>query len=222
MATRRESTVYGSFAQVSSGIPSAGTASLEASVQVVATPSHDAQALLAGLVRDIAGATGSQLADAALNSGLLSSVAGATKTNGGSGGPVLSSVLKSGLGVMPLVSGIMRLFGGGSNDTPEPLVKYAAPPSIRFEAAQWGNQMGDAGYDQAGLARVYRAEAAPALEASRPAEAANGGSPNAPTITVNVQAMDSRSFLDHSQEIARAVRDAMLNLNAINDVVNDI
>ena len=43
-----------------------------------------------------------------------------------------------------------------------------------------------------------------------------------PQITVNVHAMDSRSFLDHSNEIALAVRDAMLNLNAINDVVNDL
>jgi hypothetical protein len=34
--------------------------------------------------------------------------------------------------------------------------------------------------------------------------------------------MDSRSFLDHSSEIAQAVRDAMLNLNSINDVVNDL
>jgi len=39
---------------------------------------------------------------------------------------------------------------------------------------------------------------------------------------VNVQAMDARSFLDRSNDIALAVRDAMLNLNAINDVVNDL
>jgi len=37
-----------------------------------------------------------------------------------------------------------------------------------------------------------------------------------------VQAMDARSFLDHSSEIAAAVRTAMLNLNSINDVVNDL
>jgi hypothetical protein len=38
---------------------------------------------------------------------------------------------------------------------------------------------------------------------------------------VQVQAMDSRSFLDHSDEIARAVREAMLNAHALNDVVNE-
>ncbi len=43
-----------------------------------------------------------------------------------------------------------------------------------------------------------------------------------PQITVNVQAMDARSFLDRSNDIALAVRDAMLNMNAINDVVNEL
>ena len=43
-----------------------------------------------------------------------------------------------------------------------------------------------------------------------------------PQITVNVQAMDARSFMDRSSDIALAVRDAMLNLNAINDVVNEL
>jgi hypothetical protein len=37
-----------------------------------------------------------------------------------------------------------------------------------------------------------------------------------------VQAMDARSFLDRSNDIAAAVRDAMLNMNAINDVVNEL
>jgi hypothetical protein len=41
-------------------------------------------------------------------------------------------------------------------------------------------------------------------------------------ITVQVNAIDSRSFLDHSEDIARAVRDAMLHSHALNDVVNDL
>jgi hypothetical protein len=41
-------------------------------------------------------------------------------------------------------------------------------------------------------------------------------------IVVNVQAMDSRSFIDHSQEIAQAVREAMLNMHALNDVVSEL
>jgi hypothetical protein len=34
--------------------------------------------------------------------------------------------------------------------------------------------------------------------------------------------MDSRSFLEHSDEIARAVREAMLNSHALNDVVSEL
>jgi hypothetical protein len=34
--------------------------------------------------------------------------------------------------------------------------------------------------------------------------------------------MDSQSFLDHSDLIAQAVRQAMLNMNSVNDVVNDL
>ena len=41
-------------------------------------------------------------------------------------------------------------------------------------------------------------------------------------ITVQVQAMDSQSFLDHSDDIAQAVRQAMLNMNSINDVVTNL
>jgi len=43
-----------------------------------------------------------------------------------------------------------------------------------------------------------------------------------PQITVQVQTMDARSFLDNSDQIAQAVRGAMLNLSAINDVVNEL
>ena len=50
----------------------------------------------------------------------------------------------------------------------------------------------------------------------------SGGNGSAPQITVNVQAMDARSFLDRSSDIAAAVREAMLNLSSINDVVNEL
>ena len=35
----------------------------------------------------------------------------------------------------------------------------------------------------------------------------------------NVNAMDSQSFMDHSTDIANAVREAMLNMHPINGVV---
>jgi hypothetical protein len=42
------------------------------------------------------------------------------------------------------------------------------------------------------------------------------------SILVQVQAMDSQSFMDHSHDIAQAVRQAMLNLNSLNDVILDL
>ena len=42
------------------------------------------------------------------------------------------------------------------------------------------------------------------------------------SILVQVQAMDSQSFMDHSHDIAQAVRQAMLNMNSLNDVIQDL
>jgi len=41
-------------------------------------------------------------------------------------------------------------------------------------------------------------------------------------ITVQVQAMDSQSFLDHSGDIALAVRQAMLQSSVLNDVIREV
>ena len=60
-------------------------------------------------------------------------------------------------------------------------------------------------------------------------DSGQGGAPRAMTnssaaaqITVQVQAMDSSSFLDHSQDIALAVRQAMLQSTVLNDVIRDV
>lgn len=123
--------------------------------------------------------------------------------NGGSDNPVLT-VLRDGLGVAPLIGGLISLFSGGQEE-PAPFVKYALPSPVNFQAAEQGGMIVAADYDQAGMPRA----AAPAT--ASPAQ-----------VTVQVQAMDARSFLDRSGDIAMAVRDAMLNLNSINDVVNDL
>src|SRR4051794_20289003 len=52
-------------------------------------------------------------------------------------GAIGSSALKlftSGLGLMPLVSGLAGLFGGGDAPAPAPLVKYAMPRPIHIAA----------------------------------------------------------------------------------------
>ena len=53
-------------------------------------------------------------------------------------------------------------------------------------------------------------------------QASTTGSQQGQSILVQVQAMDSQSFMDHSQEIAQAVRQAMLNMNSLNDTILDL
>jgi hypothetical protein len=119
------------------------------------------------------------------------------------------------------------------------------PASIAFEGADMGTGIGGTDYDQMGMARVYgdggggrqagfggftsmiggsgsAGGPIPVIGDGGSSVGGLGGSPPAPQITVNVQAMDARSFLDRSNDIAAAVREAMLNMSSINDVVSEL
>jgi hypothetical protein len=118
-------------------------------------------------------------------------------------GSAVAKVFTSGLGISPLISGLVSLFGGGGDaSTPPPLNVYTAPASLHFEGDvhRGANATDWSGSD------VTTAPAAATTQ----------------QITVQVNAIDSQSFLDHSQDIARAVRQAMLNSNSLNDVVSDL
>jgi hypothetical protein len=149
-----------------------------------------------------------------------------TATSNGSGstlGSVASSVLESGFGLVPLISGLVSLFSGGDTAAPAPLLKYALPAGADFQAAESQGQVTGVDYDQMGMPRSYSPTGISGGTGGTPAGGGSGAPSGAPPqITVNVQAMDARSFMDRSNDIALAVRDAMLNLNSINDVVNDL
>ena len=120
----------------------------------------------------------------------------------------IETVLGFGLGLGPLITGLMSLFGGGGSNQPPPLVPYIAPLPVNAEAGFSASDPGTVfGVDsaQGGLPRP------------------NTSSSTAPSqITVQVQAMDSQSFLDHSQDIAMAVRQAMLESTTLNDVIREV
>ncbi len=96
-------------------------------------------------------------------------------------------------------------FGGGDSSAPAALPTYMAPLPINL----------DAGFSEGGGGAFG-------------VDAAQGGAPRAmtnsssPQITVQVQAMDSQSFLDHSGDIALAVRQAMLQSSVLNDVIREV
>jgi len=133
-------------------------------------------------------------------------------SQGGSGKSVVSAIgstashaLGGGLGLLsPLVSGLISLFGRHASQ-PAALPVYTPPPSVGIDAVLRGSQQGTATTVPA------------ATPAAAPQQAAYS-----PQITVNVSAMDSRSFMDRSTDIANAVREAMLNNHPINGVISDL
>ena len=127
----------------------------------------------------------------------------------------VGSFLLGGLGIGSLISGISSLFGGGDHQAPLPLVKYTPPPALQYQGAVTsGGQVSGYDYnDRGGIRPVDAAQYSQAGQASPQA---------GPQIVVQVNAMDSRSFLDHSDEIAQAVRAAMLNSSSLNDVISEM
>jgi hypothetical protein len=104
-----------------------------------------------------------------------------------------------------LISGIESLFGGSSQ--PAPLPFYVPPAPVAINATLQG-------------VAPSPAQTASGTASAAPAASGGGNSTTmAPQVTVNVSAMDSQSFMDRSTDIASAVRQAMLNLHPINDVV---
>lgn len=191
MASTMEERLFEEFQGLSQGVQGVGTPGMAAGE-------------IALLARGTAPETAAKAAAPAGGSGT-----GATGTTARS---VLETVFRSGLGMAPLVSGLLSLFGGGSAPAAPALTKFAMPEQIGFEGVETAGGIAAGDYDQMGMARAYQANAASSpAQATQPAQ-----------ITVNVQAMDARSFLDRSGEIAQAVREAMLNSNAINDVVNEL
>ena len=133
-----------------------------------------------------------------------------TKSSGTSttstAGSLLSGLFGGSFGLSPILNGLISLFKGSGAPALQPLVPFSLPPAIQYEggySAANGGQVGAANYGQNGAPRV-----------SSPSPATN--------VQIQVNAMDSRSFLDHSADIANAVREAMLHSNSLNDVIADL
>jgi hypothetical protein len=123
----------------------------------------------------------------------------------GAAGSTLLDIVGGGLGLSPLISGIASLFGGsGDSPVPAPLIRFALPPAVHA----------DGGVSESGGGALAVDHPQGALPRAAPSSAGA-------QITVQVQAMDSQSFLDHSGDIARAVRQAMLESSVLNDVVRE-
>jgi hypothetical protein len=137
--------------------------------------------------------------------GLVAALVGGDK----GGGSALGSVLRSGLGLVPLGLKLAGLFRSRPAE-PAPPQFYSLPPSLSLEVANTENSL-------SGFPRVDRGDAG-----RMRAVAPEPRTVVQPQITVQVSAMDSRSFLDRSEDIARAVRDAMLHMHPVNDFISEL
>jgi hypothetical protein len=139
----------------------------------------------------------------------------ASVTSGTSGGTSATNTAKNmaesvfgGFTLSPIVRGLMSLFGGGGDSSaPASLPRYTAPYRISMEGGLTDGASGTVAtdYGQYGQPRAI-----------------SSGTSQAQAVTVNVQAMDSQSFLDRSDDIARAVKRAMLESSSLNDVVSEL
>ena len=125
--------------------------------------------------------------------GFLGSLLGAN-SQGGAGGAL-------GLGLAPLLTGLLGFFGGGGKSAPPQLTLYSAPQRLQLQAGLQGGVVTGADSNQSGMPR------------------ANGVQPQ---VTLHIQAMDTQSILNRSTDIAAAVRQAMLQSHPINDIVADL
>lgn len=99
------------------------------------------------------------------------------------------------------------MFGGGGGGSTTAVTPYIQPLPINLQAGFSGSSAGGASgvdYGEGGLPRQTTAASAQQQ------------------ITVQVQAMDSQSFLDRSNDIAAAVRKAMLETSTLNDVIRAV
>ena len=179
------------------------------------------------------GSPGGALASAASLPSLISGAPKPSPAGHGSRGGVIASAastvassalrgVSGGLTLLPVVSSLLKLFGVGRKKEELPaLERFDLPAPIRAEAGL--SQSGETFLIDRGVGDRIRQLPAPAGSTSFAGSHAASAPPNTgASITVNVQAMDSQSFMDRREDIARAVREAMLQSHSLNDVVSEL
>lgn len=117
-----------------------------------------------------------------------------------------SSLFGGGLSSLsPLLEGLLSLFGGSSGTVAAP-TPFMLPAPVQSQAGLTSSAPGQAVPVSYGDTGQPRAQSSSASQ----------------QVTIQVNAMDSQSFLDHSSDIAMAVKQAILNSSSLNDVISDL
>jgi hypothetical protein len=160
----------------------------------------------AGQLADLQAAIQAQTSSmAAVTTATRTSSSGASSSSDNGFLQAAGSIL-GGFTLSPILRGLMSLFGGGDDSAPAVLPKYVAPPSVSVSGGLTDGASGLVGVDYG--------------QNGQPRAMTNSGSQT--QVTVNIQAMDSQSFLDRSDDIARAVKRAMLESSSLNDVISEL
>ena len=168
---------------------------------------------LTSLTTQISSLTSAQQAQVSALEDNTQAITQNTSSKSGSGSSIgstvesaASSFLGGGLSSLsPLLGGLLSLFGGSGQTVAEPS-PFMLPSPVQSQAGLTGSAPGQAvpvSYGETGQPR---------------AQSAN----TSPQVTIQVNAMDSQSFLDHSDDIAMAVKQAILNSSSLNDVISDL
>lgn len=194
-----------------SSLSGIGTGGSSATVVQQSSNNEMAQQI-SSLVSQISGLNSTQQAAITAIQGNTQAVTQNTSTKGSGGsiasqaGGIAESLFGGALSLSPILSGIMSLFSGGSNAPATPMLPFMLPAPVQYQAGLAGSSGGPVAPVSYGAGGQPRAQT----------------TAQAPQVTVQVNAMDSQSFLDHSDEIANAVRTALLNSNALGDVISGL
>jgi hypothetical protein len=143
----------------------------------------------------------------------------ASKSSGGSSvlstaGNIAGSIFGGGSLLSPIIRGLVSLFGGGP--TPQPaFTAFTMPAPIHLDTTFNSPLPG-------GVQQTIPQTAASVSPAASSDQGSDRGTAPTPAIQINVNAIDSKSFLDHSDQIAQAVRQALLNSHPLADVIAEI
>jgi hypothetical protein len=193
----------------SAGGSDASAASLGGLLQA---PVKDITEQIMELARQTSTLNSTQLTQVGATQDNTQAVTSNTATKGGGSsvastvGNIASGLLGGALSFAPIISGLIGLFGGSGSKPTATSTAFTLPPSVQLQGGLTGDSNGQVvpvDYGQNGQPRAQAAS-------------------QAPQVNIQVNAMDSQSFLDHSDEIARAVREAILNSHSLNDAISDL
>ena len=191
-------------------------------------PATSSGSLIPGAQRDLKSVsllTKTSLTGIQFGSPSSSNSASAGSSSGGSGwasllgqttsGGGLTSLFTSGIASLgkigsigSMISGIADLFGGGGKPTLPDLVRFQLPTS-QEQTIYVGSQGSTA----------YQGNSVQQALTTQPSAGAYGASGQGQSAPENA---DPQWFLDNSNYIAQAVKNAMLNSSSINDVVSEV